>query len=227
MGLFTRTDIRKFSRTHMEYLRGFGFYSNKSGDLFRSRGHFLQCILFWISRGGYLHVSPTFFVLGANPRDSTIHQAVSLHTDDPRKWHFNDVSLDQSFAVRLIDQLEQESTLSFVSPLLDETIDSALRRCATRDRLWVSSLFLAFFSIIRGAETLRDDVHLAKKVFGKYCEPSLGKSLRDGEQVVSDRIAMLEQRVDDPDCSAISRREAEEHAIRLKLQPLSWPTEWR
>jgi hypothetical protein len=196
------------------------------GDLLRLRGCFVQCVLFWVSRSGSLHVSPTLFVLGANPCDPTIHQTVGLEIQDPRRWTFNQMSLDNEFAAHIVDQMERDSRLSFIAQLKDDNIDHALRHHAVRSEHWAASIFLAFYNLTRGAEKAQSDISQARRTFERLSNASIGKRLRDWEQALSDRLQMLGERASQPDCTSRCRSEADEHAVRLRLAPIAWPPEW-
>lgn len=62
-----------------------------------------------------------------------------------------------------------------------------------------------------------------------YNRDALGRVIRaefDFEEALYARFQKLESRLDRPDCIALCRANAEEHARLLGLPPIEWPSEW-
>ena len=194
------------------------------------RGPFLQGVLFAKKRSGWLHVIPTFYVVGANPVDSVIFQTMSLPIvgiDAAKRWRFPaDTVLDSHMACDIISQMEEVSPLSFVDVLHDQAIDASLEISATKVAHWAPFLSLAFFQICSGDSSARNTLERARQKFLKYSRYGRGAPPLDFEQALLARIDQLEARSDVSDCIAICRAEAEEHAARLSLPPIDWPPEW-
>ena len=196
-------------------------------DLARMYGPLVQLIILWVSRGGWLHLEPTFYVVGADTANQTIHQAVSLGTRNPRRWQFPpETMLDNALAIRLLDQLRSDSPISFTATLDDAVIEQGLHWFG-RDKLhWSADLFLAFFNMTRGAPSARDDLARAFDLFRRHSRLSMDEPLVDWEERLRDRFLELQARLDSPDCISLCRADAEAHAKALGLPPIIWPPEW-
>lgn len=229
----TTKAIKAFSKLEIRPLLGadFSAYAYSKRDLVRMRGPFVQAVLFAKKRSDWLLIIPTFYVAGANPADPILFQNMSLPIsgmDENRRWSFPpETALNAELAQRLVAQLERESPLSFAKPLEDDTIGTTLDLLVRRRSYWVSGLSRAFFNMCRGADsTVLDDLALARKLFIKYSRYGLGQAPLDYEQVLMARFDTLQRRLQKPDCILLCRAEAEEHAGRLQLPTVSWPSEW-
>lgn len=195
-------------------------------DLVRMRGNFAQLLLLTSGRGHYLKVLPTLFVVGASLADKTIHQTVSLYVRNPHDWNITPENLDVALATQIVKQSEQLSPITFVGELEDREIDHALRWFGKDGRHWADYLFLAFFNMTRGAPTARKDLARAFHLFIKHSRYSTDKPPFDFEEALFARFQELESRLDHPECIALCRADAEEHARLLKLPSIVWPPEW-
>ena len=134
--------------------------------------------------------------------------------------------LDEKFAAEILTRLKKDSPISFTAPLEDEAIDKALRWFGKDGLHWAADLFLAYFNMTRGAPTARRDLGRAFDIFRRKSRMATDKPLRDWEEALLARFQELESRLDRPDCIALCRADAEEHARLLKLPPIVWPPEW-
>lgn len=194
------------------------------------RGPFLQGVLFAKKRSGWLHVIPTFYVVGANPADPVIFQTISLPVhgvDEAMKWKWHaDTLLDDNLASRIVSQLEECSPISFVGALDDVTVAVSLTIFSEKVTHWAPLLSLAFFCICSGNSSARDNLDRARRIFLKLSRYGSGTPPLDFEQALLARFDELEARLENPDCISICRAEAVEHAARLSLPVIEWPTEW-
>lgn len=191
--------------------------------LVRMRGPFVQSFALSRSRGSALYATPNFFVVGADPAFPVMHGSLSLDTRNPHRWSFVKPELTPDLASTLMKMLRSDSPVSFFEPLTDTSIDTALRWFLSKDNHWSAHQFKAFIAILRGQATARDDLARATKKFRKQ---GLSDPPRDHETALLQRYAELEARLDRPDCIALCRADAEEHARSLKLPPVAWPSEW-
>jgi len=143
-----------------------------------------------------------------------------------RRWSFPpETPLDEAFAAEILRRLKEDSPISFTEPLKDEAIDKALRWFG-KDGYWLAHLFIAYFNMTRGAPTARKDLARAFHLFIKHSSYSTDEPPLDFEEALHARFHELESRLDRPDCIALCRADAEEHAQLLKLPPIVWPPEW-
>lgn len=223
-------DIAYFVKNMIWPKFGPGYFIYKRQDLVRMRGPFLQGVLFAKKRSGWLHVIPTFYVAGANLADPVIFQTMSVPVhgiDEARRWKWHaDTLLDDHLASHIVSQLEEYSPLSFVEALDDLAVGASLTHFAKELSHWAPFLSLAFFCICSGNPSARDNLDHARRIFLKLSRYGSGTPPLEFEQALLARFDELEARLDDPDCISICRTEAEEHAARLFLPPIEWPTEW-
>lgn len=241
--MYKAPEIARFVRTHLrEALPDFtGQYKRR--DILRMHGHLVQWLFVGVSRSGWIHVSPTLYVLGAEvyirdlerhklkdgslDTDALFNSAVGLGVKFPRRWDFEpDIPLDEKFAAEIVARLNQDSPISFVQPLEDEEIDKALRWFGKDGLNWAADLLLAFFNMTRGAPSARKDLARAFQLFIKRSRYSTDKPPFDFEEALFTRFQEFESRLDRPDCVALCRADAETHAKLLKLPPIVWPPEW-
>jgi hypothetical protein len=187
------------------------------------RGPFVQNFEISRSRGPVLYVTPQFFVAGADPAFPVMHDSLGLWSRDPHRWSFVEPRLTPDFALILMDMLRSDSPVSFFDELTDASIDEAVRWFISRTNHWSAHQFKAFIAILKGQTTARAELTRAIAVFKKQ---ALSDPPRDHEAALLQRYAELEARLDRPDCIALCRADAEEHARRLKLPPVEWPPEW-
>lgn len=236
-------EIARFVRTHLRVVLPDFTGQYKRRDICRMRGPLMQGIGVAVSRGGWIRLSPGLFVLGPEiyrkelqssklkdgsiSTDNLIHTAVGLESKAPRRWMFEpETSLDEEFAAEILTRLKKDSPISFTDPLEDEAIDKALRWFGKDGLHWAADLFLAFFNMTRGAPTARKDLARAFELFIKHSRYSTDKPPLDFEIALHARFQELEARLDRPDCIALCRADAEEHARLLKLPAIVWPPEW-
>lgn len=199
----------------------------KKRDILRLRGNLVQLVIVGVSRGGWIHVSPTLYVLGSEPNENFIHQTVGLDTKQPQAWKFPpETLLDASFSNEIADRLAHDVPISFTQPLSDEAISRGLCWFGKDGLHWAADLFLAFFNMTRGATSARKDLAHAFELFRRNSRLSTDKPLRDWEEALLTRFNELEARLDRPDCIALCRADAEAHAGLLKLPAIVWPPEW-
>jgi hypothetical protein len=187
------------------------------------RGSFVQSFELSRSRGPVLCVTPKFFVTGADPAFPVMHDALSLDSLDPHHWNFVKPKLSHDFASTLMDMIRSDSPVSFFDELTDASLDESIRWFIARTDHWCAYQFKAFIAILQGQVSARNDLTHA---ISKFRKQALSDPPRDHETVLLQRYAELEARLDRPDCIALCRADAEEHARRLKLPPVEWPPEW-
>lgn len=225
--MYKRSDLSRFVKGYAISRLDAGYLEFTKGDIFRPRANLLQILILWVSRGGWIHIEPTLYVVGANPSEQTLHQTVSLGGKEPRSWQFSpETPLDAEFADLIVNQLNQDSPISFTQPLTDEAIDKGLRWFGKDGLHWAADLFLAFFNMTRGAPTARKDLAHAFELFRRNSRMVTDKPLRDWEKALLVRFKELESRLDRPDGIALCRADAEAHAKQLKLPSIVWPPEW-
>ncbi|MEW6416489.1 MAG: hypothetical protein AB1482_14685 [Pseudomonadota bacterium] len=241
--MYKAPEIAYFVRTHLRAVLPDFTGQYKRRDIHRMRGSFIQGVGVSVSRGGWIHLTPSLFVLGAEiyekdlqssklkdgsiSADNLIHTTVCLETKAPRRWMFEpETPLDEKFAAEILTRLKKDSPISFTAPLEDEAIDKALRWFGKDGLHWAADLFLAYFNMTRGAPTARRDLGRAFDIFRRKSRMATDKPLRDWEEALLARFQELESRLDRPDCIALCRADAEEHARLLKLPPIVWPPEW-
>lgn len=241
--MYKAPEIAYFVRTNLRAVLPDFTGQYKRRDIFRMRGPLMQGIGVAVGRGGWIRLSPGLFVLGAEiytkdlqssklkdgsiSTDNLIHTTVGLEAKLPRRWMFEpDTPLDEKFAAEILSRLKQDSPISFTDPLEDEAIDKALRWFGKDGLHWVADLFLAYFNMTRGEPTARKDLARAFELFRRNSRMTTDKPLRDWEGALLARFKELEFRLDRPDCIALCRADAEEHARLLKLPPIVWPPEW-
>lgn len=224
------SEIVKFSKSMVRPQLGPDFFIHTNRDLVRSRGPFLEAVLFARKRSDWLHVIPTFFVVGADPSAPVLFQTMSLPIhgiDETGKWRFPpDSLLNDELARHIVSQLERESPLTFTGPLQDEAIDTALRIFVREVAHPAPSLSLAFFNLCRGASSARSDLANARRLFLKLSRYGSGKPPLDYEQALLARLDELEARLDSSDSIAICRKEVSEHARKMALPVPDWPADW-
>lgn len=225
--MYRNADISRFLKTHLSASLADYRDHYKSRDVVRTRANFYQMVIAGVNKGGWVHVVPAAYVVGAEPAEDCVHQTVSLSSLSPDAWKFPpDTSLGRDLADEIVKRLETGSELPFLGPLSDDKIDSGLRWFGRRGQHWSAELFLAFFNMSRGAPSAREDLAFACKAFVAKSSAAHGKSLQGWEESLLERFSELEARLDSPDCIALCRAEAEQHAGRLKLPPIVWPAEW-
>lgn len=224
------SEIARFSERMVQPRLAQDFFIHAKRDLVRCRGPFLQALLFARKRSDWLHVIPTFFVVGADPAAPVIFQTMSLPirgTDDAGKWRLPPASLlDEAQAAHLVSQLERDSPLAFSGALEDKAIGEALKTFVRQVAHPAPSLSLAFFNMCRGAPSARSDLAVARRKFLKMSRYGSGKPPLDYEQALLARLDGLAARLDTPDCIAICRDEVMEHACSLKIPVPEWPADW-
>ncbi|MGW8393675.1 hypothetical protein [Pseudoduganella sp. HUAS MS19] len=224
------SEIAGFSKSMVRPRLGPDFFTHTNRDMVRCRGPFLETVFFAKKRSGWLHVIPTFFVVGADPAASVIFQTMSLPLngiDETGKWRFRpETLLDEALATHIVAQIERDSPLTFIGPLKDDAIDSALRTFVRQIVHPVPSLSLAFFNMCRGAPSARSELAATRKRFLKMSRYGSGKPPLDSEQAMLARLDELAARLDSPDCIAICRDEVIEHARNLNISVPEWPTDW-
>lgn len=243
--MYKATEIARFVSTHLRAALPNFTGQYKRRDILRMRGPLVQWIFVGVSRGGWISVSPSLSVLGPGiyAKDLECHRlkdgsldrdalifTVSLEGRSPsatRRWNFPpETLLDEKFAAEIVFRLNHDSPISFVNPLEDEAIDKALRWFGKDGSVWTDQLFLAYFNMTRGATTARKNLARAFELFIKRSRYSTNKPPFDFEEALFARFQELESRLDRPDCIALCRADAEEHAKLLKLPPIVWPPEW-
>jgi len=235
-------EIARFVRTYLRAALPDFTAQYKRRDILRMRGHVVQWVHVSVGRSEWVRVYPSLFVLGSKiyekdldcykRKDGTVERdslisTVSLEAKYPdARWHFPpETQLDETFAAEILTRLKQDSPISFTEPLQDEAIDKALRWFG-KDGYWLAHLFIAYFNMTRGAPTARKDLARAFEQFIKHSRYSTNKPPFDFEEALYARFQELESRLDRPDCVALCRADAEEHARLLELPPIVWPPEW-
>lgn len=210
------------------HLAGFSMYAER--DLIRMRGPFVQALLFGNSRTQTLDVVPAFYVVGAYPADSALFQTMSIPlvdaTGDLRWLSAADAPVEEELAQRLLAQVEQDSPLSFIAPLQDESISMALEHLVTTSSHWLPALSKAFFAMCMGSSTAAADLARARDTFIRLSNVGRGGTPRPFERDLMARFDDLNLRLQGIDCIAQCRKEAEEHAARLGLPAIACPPEW-
>lgn len=224
--MYKAIEIARFVKQCLQPQLPIAYQMYGKRDLVRMRGNFAQLVLIAQGRGHYLSVLPTLYVVGADLVDETIHQTVSLKVRSPHDWCFSPEALDLAFATQIVQQLERSPVTTFVCEFGDKEIDKALRWFGKTRTHWAADLFLAFFNMTRGAPTARKDLARAFQLFIKHSRYATDKPPFDFEEARYARFKELESRLDRPDCIALCRSDAEEHAQLLKLPPIVWPPEW-
>jgi hypothetical protein len=224
--VYKAIEIARFVRTYLRTALPIDYQFYGKRDLVRMRGNFAQLLLIAQARGNYLRILPTLYVVGANLAEATIHQAVCLYTVRPSDWNLAPESLDFDFAAQIVDQLKKSPVGIFVRESVDAEIDNTFRWFGKDGSHWSDYLFLAFFNMTRGAPTARKDLARAFELFIKRSRYSTNKPPLDFEEALHTRFQDLESRLDRPDCIALCRADAEEHARLLKLPAIVWPPEW-
>lgn len=243
--MYKAPEIAHFVRTHLRAALPDFAGQYKRRDILRMRGPLVQWVFVGVRRSEWISVSPSLSVLGPElyikdleshklkdgslDRDALI-STVSLEAKSPSaslRWHFPpETLLDERFAAEIVARLNQDSPISFIKPLEDEAIDKALRWFGKDGAVWTDYLFLSFFNMTRGAPTARKDLARAFELFIKRSRYSTNKPPFDFEEALYARFQELESRLDRPDCIALCRADAEEHARLLKLPAIVWPSEW-
>jgi len=225
--VYKSADLVRYMRESLKPAFPNSYLSYTPRFLLRAHGNAVQGIVIGVGRGGWVRVHPSLYVTGADRADEGIHQTVSLSTRDPRRWHFPpDTPLDDALTAVILGRLANDSPISFEAPLDDVGLDRGLRWFARKGRHWSADLFLAFYSMTRGAATARRDLERARMRFHRYSRLSKGKQPRDWEKQLCGYFDELESRLDQPDCVALCRQDAEAHAEILGLPSPLWPPEW-
>lgn len=225
--MYKSADLARFVRESLKPALPSSYLSHKPRFLLRAHGNAVQGIVIGVGRGGWVRVHPSLYVTGADRADEGIHQTVSLSTRYPRRWNFSpDTPLDDALTKEILERLENDSPISFKAPLDDAALDRGLRWFGRKARHWSADLFLAFYGMTRGTAMARRDLERARLRFHRYSRLSRGKPPRDWEKQLHERFDELESRLDQPDCVALCRQDAEAHAEVLALPPLVWPPEW-
>ncbi len=242
--MYKAPEIARFVRTYLRASLPDFTARYKRRDILRVRGLVVQMVSVGVGRGEWVRVHPTFSVLGPDiyikdldkhkckdgslDRDALLSQVglEGISASAARRWLFApETPLDEAFAAEILTRLKHDSPISFTAPLEDEAIDKALRWFG-KDGYWLAHLFLAYFNMTRGAPTARKDLARAFELFIKHSRYSTNKPPFDFEIALHARFHELESRLDHPDCIALCRADAEEHARLLKLPPIVWPPEW-
>jgi len=244
--MYKAPEIAQFVRTHLRVLLPDFTGQYKRRDIYRMRGHVVQWMFVGSGRSGWIEISPALSVLGpkiyekdmessrckdgsldTNSLLSTVAALKSTSPSDLRRWSFPpETPLDEAFAAEILCRLMEDSPISFTDPMQDEAIDKALRWFGKDGLHWSADLFLAYFNMTRGAPTARKDLARAFELFIKHSRYSTNKPPFDFEEALFARFKELESRLDRPDCIALCRADAEEHARLLKLPSIVWPPEW-
>ncbi|MCG3188110.1 MAG: hypothetical protein IOMNBAOH_02834 [Rhodocyclaceae bacterium] len=238
-------EIARFVRTHLRAALPDFTGQYKRRDVLRTRGNLVQWMFVGVSRGGWVRVSPVLSVFGpyihlkdsehCKNKDGSFNSdglivsvgLSGMSASAARRWSFPpDTPLDEMFASEILRWLKEDAPISFTEPLKDEAIDKALRWFGKDGMHWTAHLFLAYFNMTRGAPTARKDLARAFELFIKHSRYSTDKPPFDFEIALHARFQDLESRLDRPDCIALCRADAEEHARLLKLPAIVWPPEW-
>lgn len=243
--MYKAPEITQFVKMHLRAVLPDFTAQYKRRDILRMRGHIVQWVFVGVSRSGWIEISPALSVLGPkiyekdmesnrcrdgsidlNSLLSTVSALKSTSAGSLRRWSFPpETPLDETFATEILTRLKHDSPISFTDPLEDEAIDKALRWFG-KDGYWLAHLFLTYFNMTRGAPTARKDLARAFELFIKHSRYSTNKPPFDFEEALFARFQELESRLDRPDCIALCRADAEEHARLLKLSPIVWPPAW-
>ena len=226
--MYKSSDIARFIKTNINTVLPDFTSQYKKRDLLRMRGNFVQMLIIGVSRGGWIGISPTFYVLGPELWQDYIHETVSLSVlSSEKRWNFPpDTLLEDNFANEILQRLIEDSPISYLDQLSDESVSRGLSWLARDRQHWAADLFLAFFNMTRGAPTARTDLARAFKLFHQHSRLSTNKPLRDWEVLLQNRFNELEKRLDNSDCIALCRADSESHAKMLGLPPIVWPSEW-
>lgn len=139
----TPLQVERFACDSMLPLLGHGFTRYCKRDIVRMQGLFVQALLFSIKKSGWMHVIPTFYVVGADPVHEILYQSMMIPPDgidNAAQWkvHF-DAELNGCLAEWLVNQLEIDSPLSFLKDLSDNAVHKTwlngeldTRRCVER-----------------------------------------------------------------------------------------------
>lgn len=192
--------------------------------LYRVRGPVVQSLVLSASRGTVLVVSPGLFVCGYDPNFPVLSGSMSLYALDSHKWSFVRPELSAEFAEQLVGLLrEDRSPLSFFAEISDHAIEAMIKFFISHDKIWFDLWALAFFNMVRGSSSARDDLDRA---LVRFRAKGMAHPPRDLDKAFLERLSDLEARLDRPDCIALCRAEAEQHAVRLNLPTIDWPPEW-
>ncbi len=192
--------------------------------LVRMRGSVVQYLVLSASRTRVLVVSPGLFVCGADPNFPVLGGALSHRFVRKNNWNFVDPKLDEGLTNRIVTMLQADcGPLSFFSGMTDDLIGKEIKYFIHRGNFWSYHLHMAFFNITRGDRAAGDDL---TRAVGAFKALPLPDPPRDHDRALLRRFATLEARLDQPDCVALCRADAEEHARRLRLPPIRWPSEW-
>ena len=214
-----RENIKKrFSVLNIAYKKR--FYARMLGSV-------VQGLIIGVGKGGYIRVSPVIYVVGANVGEDELMPTLCPELTDRQTWHFPErTPLDDSFAQEIQRRLEISPVVNVFSTLTSDVIDRDIRWFTNKSTDWSANLSLTFFNMTRGASTARADFERAKSLFYKYSRISSVKPLRDWEETLLQRFVEFETRLDDPNCIALCRADAETHARSLKLPRIVWPPDW-
>ncbi|MGD2117911.1 MAG: hypothetical protein PVG66_06115 [Chromatiales bacterium] len=220
-------EIKRFAQTILLHRLGEGFQIHAKRDLVRLRGPFVQSVLLANKRSGWLHVIPTFYVIGADPAHEAMFQTMSLPisgVDDTGRWRMSpETPLNEALASHIMTQLEEESPLSYIAPLNDSNIHKTLNLFYKKVPNWMPGLSLAFWEILAGKTMAARSLAKAKRKFIRYSRYGTNKFPRDFEQELMKRFDVLESRLGTPEGLHACRQEAEAHAERLGLGKIGWP----
>jgi hypothetical protein len=215
--------LRNFLVKEIAPLLGPQFQLHGRRALVRMRGPVVQSLVLSASRSRVLVVWPCLFLCGANPSVPALDASLSLTILDRSKWSFVDPRLSGSLAKRIASMLNDKVVpLDFSSDLMDATIEETVSAFIAQLDFWSDCLFLAFFNAFRGVRTAREDLNRAKQKFVAQA----ASPYREHEVALLERFENLASRFDRQDCIALCRGDADGHARRLKLPPISWPPEW-
>lgn len=223
-------EINRFVTNVVRPLFGADFSIYATRDLVRRRGPFVQAVLFSRKKSGWLHVIPTFYVVGACPSDEVMFQTMSLPisgVDEKRLWRWPpDVVLDESLAQKIVRLVSQESPLSFEHCLNDTDIEHVLSLFCKKVQHSSPWLSRAYFNMCRGLLSAGEDLRLAQDKFIKCSRFGRGASPLDFETALLNRFSSLEARVSDAECIELCKVEVLAHVEKLRLPPSQWPSDW-
>lgn len=214
--------VAQFAAKWVRPLLGPDFVVYRKRDLARLSGPFVQLLAMSVSRGGVLRVHPTFFVAGADLSLEVIPQNVSLEVLDPPRWSFDEPTLDEAFAHRLVSQLEEHTPLSFVAPLEGAAgVDRAFRHFAQRTTHWSCSLYHAFYLLACGRPEAAQQLAQSRQRYDRLGE-RIASQVPPWRVVLGARLDALERRVGLPAGAGLCRDEAQQQARLLELPDIRW-----
>jgi len=196
------------------------FQRHRTRSLLRMYGNVAQMV--GLSGGRYattLGLHPILYVAGACPWVEEISAGVAWDLTDEGKWTFQNVLLDDHLADKIIDQLEGLKQ-SFFGPMSDTRVREWLNYFCKDGIREHAPLYLGFYLLTLGDSSASIYLQQARKIFKRICpNPD-----QEWQRQTSSRIELLLERVGSFDGAVECRKEAEEHALKLKLPQISWPS---